>query len=170
MAATYIPIASTTLTGNQAVVTFSAIPQTYTDLIVKCSIRSSVNSANITAIITFNASGASNYSRVNLRGDGTAAASGINSNQSAINVPNAIGGGASVTANTFNNMEIYIPNYTASANKPVSVYVANENNSTTAYLVAQASLFRDSTAISSIELEVNAASGSTFHLYGISNT
>jgi hypothetical protein len=170
MAPTYELIASNTLGSNAATVTFSAIPATYTDLIIKCSIRTNLNFADLSANITLNNDTASNYSRINLRGNGTAAASGISSNTSAIAVPNAIGGGTAITADTFNNMEIYVPNYTASTNKPVSIYVANENDATTAHLIAQASLWRDTAAITSIELEVNAITGSSFFLYGIKNS
>jgi hypothetical protein len=170
MAFTYELIASTTISSNTAVVSFSSIPQTYTDLILKCSVRAYLNGADFSAQLNFNNSTASNYSRQDLRGNGSTISSSRNSNQAGINITNAVGGGASITANTFNSVEIYIPSYTLSQHKPISIFVANENNGTTAHLNTTAGLWRDNAAITSLQLETYAGADSTFFLYGIKNS
>jgi citrate lyase synthetase len=80
---------------------------------------------------------------------------------------------SSDTANTFSNGEIYIPNYTVAQNRAISAFGVEENNATTAYTTASASLYRSTTAITSITLIYtggnNHLAGSTFYLYGISN-
>ena len=81
---------------------------------------------------------------------------------------------SSSTSNTFSSIEIYIPSYTVSQNKPISINNRWENNSATdADVLAMAALYRDTTAISAITLTpyltASLASGSSFYLYGISN-
>jgi len=170
MAITYELIASTVLTTNTTTVSLTSIPATYTDLILKCSVRGSLNGADFAAQVTFNNDTASNYSMSDLRGNGATASTGRQSNQSQMQITNAFGGGASLTANTFNNFEIYIPSYRANANKPVIISTANENNSATAYITQTAGLWRNTATISSIQIETFGVSGSSFYLYGIKNS
>ena len=170
MANTYTLIASNTLTTSAASVTFSAIPNTYTDLVLRMSTRGAV-SAQGTGPIYFRLSGdiSTNYSVTDLKGNGSSASS---SRQSSFNFGDA---GESVwvswTADTFANTEIYIPNYTVSQNKPISVFAAVENNATSAVIETQAVLWRNNTSISSIELsQFTFAAGSSFFLYGIKSS
>ena len=58
--ATYEPISTTTGTGSSTQITFSSIPQTYTDLILVCS---DINVQTVDAGLRFNSDSASNYSR-----------------------------------------------------------------------------------------------------------
>jgi hypothetical protein len=67
-----------------------------------------------------------------------------------------------------------LPSYLASQNKPLSIIDAPEMNDTANFqMEAVASLYRSTTAISSIEIGLvgagNYVSGSSFYLYGISN-
>jgi hypothetical protein len=170
MAATYIPIASTTLSSDTASVTFSAIAANYTDLVLRCSARSS-KAANILDNLKyeFNSS-TSNFSATRILGSGSAGSSNrviTNTSQIRLNASTS-------TSNTFTNFELYISNYAASIYKPFSVFSALENNATEAYLAVIASLWSNTDAITSIKLSPEDGpdflSGSTFHLYGISNT
>lgn len=170
MAATYIPIASTTLSSSTASVTFSSIPATYTDLVLRCSARSN-RASNIldNMLYEFNSS-TSNFSATRLLGDGSNATSNLvttNVSQIRLNASNS-------TSNTFTSFELYIPSYTASQNKPFSSFSALENNATEAHLAGIASLWSNTAAITSIKLSpqngTSFLSDSTFHLYGIKNS
>lgn len=168
MAATYIPIASTTLTTSAASVTFSSIPQTYTDLVIKISARASSGFAQ-TIRYTINSS-TSSLSQTNLESyAGTVTSEIRTDNQSQILV-----NGSTSTADTFNNAEIYFPNYTSSTNKPFSVFTIMSNNSTTGHLEVVANLRSSTAAITDIQLACGTTSsfvsGSSFHLYGIKNS
>jgi hypothetical protein len=170
MPATYTLISSNVLTSSAASVTFSAIPATYTDLVVRCSVRTDNSSSDDSLKINYNNDSTSLYSTVFIRGDGAS----INTAVSTVAYINArIVDAATATSNTFASTEIYIPSYTASQSKPTSVFFAQEDNSTTAYIGAVAGLYRSNTAISRIDFSLvsgpNFVSGSSFYLYGISN-
>jgi hypothetical protein len=171
MALTYQLISSNVLSSSAASVTFSAIPATYTDLVLRWSARLDTTSSEVD--LRFNSDSATNYSSTRIVGNGATASS---SNVSSANILRFFESAnySTDTANTFNSMEIYIPSYTASQNKPFSSFVGTETNATTAYLVAQANLWRNTAAITSIVLDpissANFVSGSSFYLYGIKNS
>lgn len=170
MATTYKLIASTTLGSDTASVTFGSggtIPQTFDDLVVVVSARAST-SGYPAMLLRFNADSGSNYSYRILEGSGASASS--SSSASATSVIAANLGGSGTTADTFGNVEIYIPNYASGDNKSVSTTSVLENNATTAYINAIAGLWSDTTAIDEIELfpsSNNFVTGSSFFLYGI---
>ena len=169
---TYTLISSNVLTSSAASVTFSSIPATYTDLVLKYASRSDTSTTSLN--ITFNSDTATNYSSTYLYGDGTNAVSGRDT--SVANINEAVKSNASAsTANTFTNNEIYIPSYTVSQNKPLSSFTAMElNSATNTYVGAGAHLWRNTAAVSSIQLALaggaNFVSGSSFYLYGIKNS
>jgi len=74
MPITYTPIASTTLTSNQATITFSSISSAYTDL--ELVVASSNATSNSTIFINVNNDYGSNYAFTYLNGDGGSATSG----------------------------------------------------------------------------------------------
>jgi hypothetical protein len=75
MAATYEPISTQTLGTAVSSITFSSIPQTYTDLVlIAYSSTTTVASSEINKL-TFNSDTGSNYSTTTLGGDGSSAAS-----------------------------------------------------------------------------------------------
>jgi hypothetical protein len=77
---------------------------------------------------------------------------------------------AITTANTFGNGAYYIPNYTGSQNKSVSIESVQENNGTEVFLTITAGLIANSAAISTLTLTsvaANLVAGSTASLYGI---
>ena len=169
MANTYQLIEAQTLGSSATSVTFSAIPATYTDLLLKVSIRGNVAQINQSYQITFNGTSTTGISMRRLYGTGAAAASDT------LTLTEAVG--ASATSNTFSNEEIYIPNYLSSNAKSFSIDGVVENNATTGYQVLYAGLWNPAVqaAISSIVLTAQGGSSqlvqySTFYLYGIKNS
>jgi len=170
--ATYTLISSNVLSSSAASVTFSAIPSTFSDLVLKVSTRGDGATTFQFINFEFNADASAIYSYTTLRGNGSAAASNATSSQTLGQVYNSTNGD-SATANTFSNSEFYIPNYTSTTSKPLSTFGAAETNATAAGLSANAHLFRNTSAITSIKLWSNTGAnwmaGSSFYLYGISN-
>ncbi len=167
MANTYTLISSIILSTTATSATFSTIPNTYTDLVIRTSLRNNGSATQNTVLIS-TINGTTGFSNRWIRGSGA----------SVISLPNLVGTsayvgqnpGATAGASTFDNTEIYIPNYLASTNKPFSVSSTQENTSTTAYLGATAGLWSNTSAITSITLDANGDSfvaGSSFYLYGI---
>lgn len=154
-----------------ASITFSNIPQIYTDLVILLSARSSRSAINDYIAMKFNDS-TSNYSSRILVGNGSSASSGTDVSLSA---PRLTGDfpAATSTASTFGNMQIYIPNYRSGAAKSASIDAVTENNATTAFQELTAFLWNDTTAINSITLEAlaggtnNFLQHSTATLYGV---
>ena len=168
MPATFTLISSVTVgSGGAANIEFTSIPSTYTDLLVKVCGRSAASGSTYDDLgIYFNSSTANLSWRI-LYGTGAAASSTLGTTRYFAFVP-----GASATASTFGNVEYYIPNYTGSNNKSVSVDSVTENNATTVLSSIAAGLWSSSSAITTITL--NPANGnfvqySTAYLYGISN-
>jgi hypothetical protein len=148
MATTLNLIAKQTVgSGGASSVTFSSIPQTFTDLKVVCSVRYSTGSQIGTATwIQLNGLTTNQTSRM-LSGNGASASSYTDTKIFAQS------NGSSSTASTFGNSEFYIPNYTSSNNKSISIDGVSENNATTAYAELAAGLWSSSAAITSIVLK-----------------
>lgn len=174
MPSTYQLISSNILSTSAASVTFSSIPSTYTDLVVRMSVRSTRAANSNQMEFTLNGDSNTVYSITYMDGIGSSVTSSRISN--GVNIYAGSLAAQNVTANTFNNTQIYIPSYTASQNKPMSVFNAYENNSTSTNQVAAiAGLYRSTTAISSITFTSGSGSfsyeaGSSFRLYGIKNS
>jgi hypothetical protein len=171
MAKGYQLIQAHTLTGSAASVTFSNIPQNFTDLVIKVSARSNVSSTFSDLTLKFNDS-TSSYSNKIIYGDGSTA--GGYSNNYTTRAYLGTMAAASTTANTFTNQEVYIPGYTLSNNKSFSVESVTENNATGAYQILSSNLWANSSAITSIEITSQTSgslvANSTFMLYGIGGT
>jgi hypothetical protein len=161
---TFELIASSTVTGATAAsIDFTSIPQTYTDLVVKLSVRP--NSADSIAI-KFNNS-TTGYSSKNLEGSGASASSG-NSPSSGRYINYAV----LTTASTFTSGEVYIPNYTSANYKSALADAVGEANATTAYADLNAILWSNTAAINQITLYFVSQSlvqYSTAYLYGVKN-
>jgi hypothetical protein len=158
--------AKTVGAGGITAIDFTAIPQTYTDLKIVMSVRGDQAATYASSFISFNGSSTGFVNKF-VYGEGANAASfGGNTNQIADQ------NGDTSTANTFSNAEIYIPNYTLSNSKSVSMDSVTENNATTAFAELGA-LVGPSAAITSITISPNSTKKwlehSTFYLYGISN-
>lgn len=170
MASTYALISSVTVgSGGAANIDFTSIPQGYTDLLIKTSVRSSASATNTGITLNFNNSSSNRsirYLYANPPGGNTI------SQTSTTVYDGGLAVGSTATASTFNNGEIYILNYTSSNNKSLSTDSTTENNATSAFFFLTATLWSRSAAITSIKLI--PASGtfdqySTADLYGISN-
>jgi hypothetical protein len=171
--ATYTLISSNVLASSAASVTFSSIPATYTDLVIKCSARDDRAGSDWDDLkLVFNSDTATNYSETFVQGTGAAATSSRDTSI-AYGIAARSVTGSTATASTFGSAEIYIPSYTASQNKPYSNFGNTESNVTNAFIAATALLWRNTAAITSIVVYPNNASnfvtGSSFYLYGISN-
>lgn len=161
--------------GGAATISFTSIPSTYTDLVLKVSARTT-RSDSFTfdgLAITFNAS-STNYTNRMVYGDGSSAASLVGST-SFISWGYATGD-LGVTANTFGSLEAVILNYAGSTNKSVSLDSVSENNGTLAIASLSAGLWSDTSAITSISMIPTATIGiifkqySTATLYGVSKS
>jgi hypothetical protein len=164
--ATYKLIETQTLTTSVASITFSSIPQTFTDLKLVFSGRTSAGTLTL-GNASFNGS-ALNFTSIYLEGTGTTAGSFTDQ-------PRVItaASGASATASVFGSCELYIPNYTSSAYKSYSADMVSENNATESYQLMFAGLWSDTSAIT--EIAFTAQGSRTYNqyssasLYGIEN-
>jgi len=144
---------------------FTSIPQTYTDLKMVFSARTTNGGVFDLTYLFFNNNG-SGYTLKQVFGTGSAAASTSPTAQSLyLN-------GTSTTSNTFTNSEVYIPNYTSSNYKSYSIDQVLENNSTTGYTSLQAGLWSNTSAITALTIIPSSSMPQyvTAYLYGISNS
>ncbi len=169
MATTCKLISKQILSSTAASVTFSSIPQTYTDLLLVTSLATSRLGLVYNDVrIRFNgATSDTNHSSRYLFGNGSTVASG---SEPLARGPYATG--ANATANTFASSELYIPNYASTTtNKSSSIFTAVETNASSAPMLVAANLWASTSAITSFEIIpdfVSFLSGSSFFLYGIS--
>ena len=170
MAATYELIASNTLTTSAASVTFSSIPATYTDLVLRWSARCDTTTENVD--IQLNAA-TTNYSLTYLDGYGSSGTASGRLTTGLVGIRVYGMTNSNNTANTFGSAEFYLPNYANSTNKPNSTFAVTETNGTVALIQAVAGLRSNTDAVSSLKLATgsgNFVSGSSFFLYGIKNS
>jgi hypothetical protein len=174
MASTYTLISSNVLSSSAASVTFSAIPSTYTDLVIRSSARVDPAGNTVQLSIQFNGLSTTIYSATRLRGNGSTASSSRSTSAAHMYLFNANADAS--TANTFSNGEHYIPNYAGTAQKTASGFGVTEMNSATSIVIdAGAGLANLTSAITSITLfdsgsNGNFMAGSSFYLYGIKNS
>jgi hypothetical protein len=146
--------------GGAANIEFGSISGSYTDLAVLLSVRG--NQANIWDWLTIAFNGnAANYSGRRLYGSGNSVQS--NSQSVSSYIENGLINGNTSTSNTFANVLIYIPNYSGSANKSVSIDSVSENNATEAYALIGAALWSNTAAITTVTLD--SAAGGTWQQY-----
>jgi len=146
--------------GGAATISFTSIPQTYTDLTVVLSARS--NAGDNVAYFRVN-SATTNFSQKTLMGTG-ASVLGLSDTQIYVPVSNS-----GHTANTFGNTVIQVLNYTDANNKVFIVDGANENFATDVRHVIETGLWSNTAAITSIEIPCPGGSFvqySTAYLYG----
>jgi hypothetical protein len=161
-APTYVKIASQTLTSTAASITFSNIPQGYTDLVL---VMNYFSTASEWPMIQFNSDTATNYSFTEMYGNGSSPASVRQSSVSGI----WVGYGAYSPAGSTNpgTIIINIKNY---ANATTYKTTLSRSNSTNG-VEATVGLWRSTSAINTIVLKHQTATtymaGSTFTLYGI---
>ena len=165
MANTFELIASSTVgSGGAANIDFTSIPSTFTDLVIKASLRTAFSAVDDYILIKPNNS-TSNLTFRALRGDGSSASS------TTLERPAA--NGNTSTASTFGNLDIYFTNYAGSTNKSFSIDTVSENNGTLALATLNAHLWSDTTPINRVVIAAGSASNfvqySTAYLYGVKN-
>ena len=156
-------IETKTLASSAGSIEFTDIPQDFTDLYILTSLRCNSGGTWVDAALRFNDSTTS-YSERGLSGNGTSTAS-FTSTGVVVRIPSP-----GFTANTFSNDSVYIPNYTGSSAKGVSIDNVTENNGTTSLTQITAGLWNDSSAITKIVFlgtSGDLSAGSTVSLYGI---
>ena len=164
MAFTYSKLAESTVgSGGSSTITFSNIPQNYTDLVLKTSLR--LSAAADWCGLTINGNTA-NFSGRELTGNGTSATSYTRTTYQFIVIANQSG----YTASTFSNSELYFPNYAGSTNKSFSADQVQETNATAANSMLDAFLWSNTTAINQLTITPSAGTFvqySTAYLYGV---
>lgn len=160
---TYSQIATQTLGSTASSVTFSSIPQTYTNLVVVMAVIPAAT-VGYAPWFQFNGDTATNYSFTWLQGDGSSATSGRQTSQTKGFTGWSIG--LTGASNSIANIQNYSNTTT---NK---TYIDRINETTGSYPGAGATvgLWRNTAAINSIKIGNDGggfASGSTFTLYGI---
>ena len=160
--------------GGANTVAFNNIPQTFTDLQIVVSARSTAPSFD-NLRLRFNNDSSALYSTTVAAGDGFASFSERLSSGSNIFIFDYASGSlpnASSTANVFSNLTAYIPNYTGTNFKQVISDSGTENNQPAEFvrLALGAGLYRSTNAITRIDVSVfgpSYAQHSTITLYGI---
>jgi hypothetical protein len=176
MPSTYQLISSNVLSSSAASVTFSAIPSTFTDLVVRMSLRNSFTGAQDFKVNLNGDTSSTFYSSTKLDVYGGSPSSERSSNRPMWELQNCMESN-SATANTFGSVEMYIPSYLSNANKVGSIDLRAEDNSNLfvggggfAQIAIGSHLWRNTAAITSISISSNLLSGSSFYLYGIKNS
>lgn len=152
--------------GGAASIDFTNIPQTYTDLYILLSARSTASFVSDDLNVQFNNSSA-NFTYRNIYSTGS---NPVTSSSGSTNIIGAMNG-ANSTASVFSNASIYVPNYTSSNNKSISFDGVIENNATRGDDTLWAALWSNSAAITSIKLSssANLAQYSSATLYGVTS-
>ena len=164
MAQNYILLETIELTQSAASVTFDNLPASgYTDLKLVMSGRDTISADFNSFTVAFNGS-STGFTGRQLIGTGSSAIS--NTVTTALSpLP-----GATLTASTFSNVELYIPNAFGSANKSFSWDGVLENNATAVRTILGAGLWSNTAAITSVTIGTDGtayAANSTFSLYGV---
>jgi hypothetical protein len=167
MPATYEPIATTTVSSATASVTFSSIPQTYTDLVFIANMQSSyTGDSGNGARLRFNGDTGNNYGYSILSGSGSSAISYRSPNDSYVQIGLLPSSGGGTPAGTFGIGIAHIFNY---SNSTTNKTIVGRTNSVYNSVQASVNCWRNTAAITSIVYfgDANILAGSTFTLYGI---
>lgn len=162
--------------GGAGTMSFSSIPQIYTDLKLVLSARATRTGTDIStsAGVSFNGDSGSYYSNKMIEGgyDSTRSTTGSSETRLErfdINADDS-------SANTFSSSEMYICDYTGNRAKSISYESVVENNGVGNYMYLTAGLYNppSNTAITSITLTSLYSStfqqNTTAYLYGIKNS
>jgi hypothetical protein len=151
------PIATNTVVSATSSVTFSSIPQGYTDLVL---IHSNISGTTQQLRLTFNGDSGSNYSTTELYGTGSAAGSGRGVSETKINI-------GFFNSSAVSNSIVNFQNYSNSTTYKTLLARYGNTGTQTAAVVG---LWRSTAAITSITIVAqtgNFAVDSSFTLYGI---
>lgn len=167
---TYTPLATVSgFSGSAQQLVISNIPQTYTDLVIVGSVRTTYSAVTTSYSIVLNNDFNSVYSNTNLNGTGTTATSGRGTNVNYGTTLEYAGASANATASVFGSSIIHIMNYSNTTTfKTVLMRGAVDNNGSGGLSLASG-LYRSTNAIVQVMIQTNGnyVSGSTFTVYGI---
>jgi hypothetical protein len=151
------PIATNTLSASASTITFSNIPQGYTDLvliIIGTHTGSGVAGLRVSSI---NSDGGTNYSDTLLQGNGSAASSARDTSDTSMNI--------GLISSTQANSIFHFMNY---SNATTYKTILARGNDSSALVRAGVGLWRNTSAITSFSLSgVTFASGTIATLYGV---
>lgn len=157
------------LNSAAASITFSNIPQIYSDLYVVFSARSARTSVGTDDVVVRLNADASNHSARILWGTGGSAASLTDTQPLIGEYPTSTN-----TTNTFGSYQLYIANYTSSVAKSFSADGVGENNATTSYQSVTAGLYNSVDPVTSLLIRTGSGSNleqnSSATLYGVNRT
>ena len=165
-------IATATGTGSNTTLTFSAIPGTYQYLQLRLLTRANDGGSNNATInVRFNSDSGSNYTRHQLRGDGSAASAfgSVSQTQAFITSGSA---GSNALANTMGVSIIDIHDYVSTTkNKTVRSFTGMDLNSADGQILLTSSLWMNTNAITSISIfqgsGENFTTSTVAALYGV---
>jgi len=162
----YDSIATASGTGSSGTITFSFIPATYTHLEIRQISRCTVGSSDCN--LRFNGDTASNYSWHRIMGNGTVVSAAAGATQTYIELP-AIGYSA-LLANTYGASVTSILDYANTSKYKTVRSIGGHEDNTSGLVIVNSGNWRNTAAITSIELLTGSGSWSTdsrFALYGI---
>ena len=170
MPKTYEPIATQTVSGSStSIVTFNSIPQTYTDIVAVCVVRSGTAGTNTDNYIRLATGGGSvdsgsNYSTTRLYGNGSSASSDRLTSSTLI-----YGGMIPASGSTAGNLAVTIHSIMNYSNTTTNKTVLSRGNDALAFVSATVGLWRNTGSITSVQFLTNSnfTDGNTFTLYGI---
>lgn len=156
--------------AGQLTIEFSDIPQTYKDVVIRYSIRSTGGANFQSGSVFANTYGVGTYSRQQLQGTGTGTSANSTTTDSQVYV-GAINADTS-TANTYSTGEVYIANYASANAKTFLVQSVNESQAVLANQHWTAYHWDQTAAITSLSVAVygktnNLKQYSQASLYGI---
>lgn len=156
--------------GGVSEISFTSIPQTYTHLLLKTSLRGTGVGETNDAVISFNSS-TSNFNNIYLYGSGSGTVgSGISGGTAYIGFYT----GSGETASTFASGEVYVFNYASAKYKPVIYDAVGENRaSASAYSELGITMWSNSSAVTSLSIKPANnlwAEHSSVTLYGLKNS
>ena len=157
MPGTYEPIATTTLGSGVSSYTFNSIPQTYTHLQIRASLR------NGGSEIQVNGDTGTNYKRHYIYGDGSSTYSGLGGSTTAMSIANY-----TTSANTFAGNIIDILDYTNTNKYKTFRVLGGFDANGSGEVILFSGLWLSNNAINSIKFQAGTiAQYSHIALYGI---
>jgi len=169
MANTYQLIEAKTLSTGTNSISFTSIPQTYTDLNLLISVRASTSAE---LYLSINNNVGSGYRTLSMNGSAPSSF-GFALYQTA----KAYLGEAeysTMTADTFASASVYLPKYTGSTKKTLQTESGQTSQTgASLYWYINGSIYNSTSAIDNLQVYISAGNmiaGSTFYLYGIKNS
>jgi hypothetical protein len=167
---TYIAISSITLTSTAQSITFTSIPGTYTDLVVKASGRWTTSAVGAGMFAYPNGNTGGSYYWTALGHDSDGVKRGWKGAAAYIGMIN----GSGASANSFSAVEFTLLNYAYSGSRAkmfISKYGTPSFNTNQTYSLSGGLYWDGTSAVTSLQLNAESggtfATGSSFQLYGV---